>query len=206
MLGIVLKLKAMDIMDLSAGAITKLGLLKGNKMQRLLINYLGDVQFEDLQIPFCCVASDILSGNLVEFYSGKVAPAVQASSSIPTIFRPVQIEDKLLVDGGVLCRIPAEQVKKMGADVVIGVDALVNTKQPVEKVGNIVAMVLRVYDMMDYHTSTLMRDLSNSVCDLWLEPVMEGINQYVVKDMDRAYAEGYECAKANMDKIKELLS
>jgi hypothetical protein len=43
------------------------------------------------------------------------------------------------------------------------------------------------------------------VCDLFLEPEMEGINQYALKEMDRAYTEGYECAKANMDKIKELL-
>jgi hypothetical protein len=66
-------------------------------------------------------------------------------------------------------------------------------------------MILRVYDMMDYHTSSMMRRLDNKDCDLWLDPEMKGMNQYVVKDLDKAYQEGYECTKANMQKIKELL-
>jgi NTE family protein len=115
------------------------------------------------------------------------------------------MDGKVLVDGGVMCRIPFEQVKKMGADVVIGVDALVNTKAPVENVHNIISMVLRVYDIMDYRASSMTREINGDACDLILEPEMKGLNQYVVKDMDKAYAEGYECAKANMDKIKELL-
>jgi NTE family protein len=195
----------MDLLDISATPVTKLGLLKGNKMRKLLLSNIGKIDFSDLQIPFCCVASDLLSGTVEEFHTGDVATAVQASSAIPTIFRPVKTKDKLLVDGGVLCRVPVEQVKKMGADVVIGVDALVNTKEPVEKVPNIVSMILRVYDMMDYHTSSMMRTLENKDCDLWLDPEMKGMNQYVVKDLDKAYQEGYECTKANMQKIKELL-
>lgn len=205
MLNAVLKLKAIHLMDLSAVPISNLGLLKGHKMHKLLLSNIGEGNFEDLKIPFSCVASDLLSGEVVVFDSGKIAPAVQASSSIPTLFRPVKKDGRLLVDGGVLCRVPVAQVKKMGADVVIGVDALVNTKEPVDKVPNIVSMILRVFDMMDYHTSTMMRELDNKECDLWLEPEMKGINQYAVKDLEKAYAEGYECAKAKMSEIKELL-
>jgi NTE family protein len=202
---VVMNLKAMDIMDLSAVPITQLGLLKGNKMRKLLLSNIGNVTFEELNIPFCCVASDLLSGELVEFNSGKVTTAVQASSSIPTVFRPVKLDGKLLVDGGVLCRVPVNQVKRMGADVVIGVDALMNTGEQVEKVPNIIAMILRVYDMLDNRNSTVMRERENKECDLWLEPEMKGMSQYVVKDMDKAYNEGYEITKKNMDKIKELL-
>jgi NTE family protein len=205
MYGVVKHLKTGDIMDLSAVPITKLGLLKGNKMRKLLLSNIGDITFDELKIPFCCVASDLLSGELVELNSGKVAIAVQASSSIPTIFRPVKMNDKLLVDGGVLCRVPVGQVKRMGADVIIGVDALMNTGEAVAKVPNIVSMVLRVYDMLDYRNSSMMRERENKDCNLWLEPEMSGMSQYVVKDMDRAFNEGYEIAKKNMDKIKELL-
>jgi NTE family protein len=205
MLEVVLKLKTLDLVDLSAAPISQSGLLKGRKMQRLLLSNIGDVQFSDLKIPFSCVASDVLSGELVELSEGSVATAVRASSSIPTIFRPVEIQGRVLVDGGVMCRVPFEQVKRMGADVVIGVDALVNTKAPVDNVHNIISMILRVYDIMDYRTSSLKMRLDGGVCDLMLEPEMKGLNQYVVKDMDKAYLEGYDCAKANMDKIKELL-
>lgn len=205
MMQAVSKIKKGDLMDLSAAPISKLGLLKGKKMLKMLLNYLGDVTFDRLRIPFCCVASDVLGGGLHVFREGKVATAVQASSCIPTLFHPVKFEGKMLVDGGVLCRVPVQQVKEMGADVVIGVDALVNTGESVDKVPNIVSMILRVYDMMDYKSFTLAKQLDRS-CDLWLSPEMSGLNQYEVKNFETAYEEGYRTTLENMDRIKALIA
>ncbi len=205
MLEIVLKLKTVDILDISAVPVTKLGLLKGNKVHKLLLQNLGDVTFDKLKIPFCCVACDILSGKLLTLNEGKVATAVQASSAMPTVFRPVRQDKMLLVDGGVLCRVPVKQVKDMGADVVVAVDVLCNTREPVDGVSNIITKILRVYDIMDSNQSSIKKELEKDCWDVWLEPEMKGMSQYSVKELDRAYREGYECAKANMDKIKEFL-
>lgn len=204
MMQTVSNLKKSDLLDISVNPVTKLGLLKGKKMLKLLLDFLGDVTFDRLEIPFCCVASDVLSGRLHVFREGRVATAVQASSCIPTLFRPVSYGDELLVDGGVLCRVPVGEVKEMGADVVIGVDALANTSEPTEKVPNIIAMILRVYDMMDCKSFTLARRV-DTACDLWLAPPMEGMSQYELKNFDRAYEEGYRAAKERMTDIKRLL-
>lgn len=199
------KLKMGDIVDISATAITKLGLLRSKKVQKLFLQYLGDVRFEELGIPFCCVATDLYSGTLHVFEEGSVALAVQASSAIPTVFRPVECDGKLFVDGGILCRVPVDQVKRMGADVVVAMDVLVNTSKKVDDVRNIVALLMRVFDIMDNNGTQLSRELHGNKCDLLLEPEMEGISPYMVKDLDRAYEEGYNVGKENAEKIKQLL-
>ncbi len=74
-----------------------------------------------------------------------------------------------------------------------------------DKVHNIITMVLRIFDIMDSHITAQTRELENGLCDLLIEPEMEGMSQYVIKDLDKAFEEGYAAGKANADKIKELL-
>ncbi|MGN0818227.1 MAG: patatin-like phospholipase family protein [Candidatus Coproplasma sp.] len=202
---VALSLKSTDIMDISAAPITKLGLLRGNKIQKLLLNYIGDVTFDNLNIPFACVATDLRSGRQVTLNSGSVASAVRASSAIPTIFRPVELDGMLLCDGGVLCRVPVRQVKEMGADVVVAFDVLANTGESVEKVPNIIMNVLRVFDIMDYNQNQMLRILNKDCYDLWLAPEMKGLNQYNVKDVEQAYTQGYAYSKEHVEEIKALL-
>lgn len=206
MLEAVLKLKTAHLIDPTAIPVKQLGLLKGAKMNTLLLENIGDVDFSELKIPFCCVASDMLSGRTVTFQSGKVTEAVRASSTMPGIFRPVRIEDKLLIDGGVLCRVPTQQAWDMGADAVLAVDVLGNTGDSVKGVKNIVSMVFRVYDMMDYNQNTLKRKLTERENELWITPNMDNMSQYVVKNLEKAYEYGYAETMANMDKIKQMLS
>jgi len=198
-------LKANKLMDLSVVPITGKSLLMGNKMQKLILSYVGDKNFEELNIPFRCVASDLYSGKLVVFSEGKVASAVRASSSMPTVFPPVKKDGMLLVDGGVLCRVPTRQVKEMGADVVIAVDALVNTGEAVSEVKNIFAVITRVYDMLDNRSQTMEKKYYGQEGEIWIEPPMEGMSQYKVKDLDRAYEEGYAAAKAKLPQILKAI-
>lgn len=205
MYNIVKKLKAIQLIDVTALPITRLALTRGNKMQKLILSKLGETTFDELKIPFRCVSSDLYSGRLVTLSEGKVATAVAASSSMPTVFPPVKLDGKLLIDGGVLCRVPTKQCKEMGADVVIAVDVLTNTGDSVDKVKNIISMIMRVFDMMDYNGSEMKKQLYGTENEVWLTPEMKGMSQYAVKDADKAYAEGYETAKAHMDEIKELI-
>ncbi|MDE6586429.1 MAG: patatin-like phospholipase family protein [Clostridia bacterium] len=198
-------MKARDILDVTPAIITKMSLLRGKKVRDLLVEYLKVEKIEDMKIPFRCVATELYSGKLHVFKSGNAAAAIQASSSIPTVFRPVRIGNKMFVDGGCLCRVPVKVVKEMGADVVVAVDALKNASQPVDKVHNIVTMVLRVFDIMDSHMTELTRETEKGMCDLLIEPEMDGMSQYAIKDLDKAYDEGYAAGKANAQKIKELL-
>ena len=77
--------------------------------------------FDDLTIPFRCVAIDIEKGEINVLDRGYLGTAVRASMAIPSVFAPVLYEDKLLVDGGLIRNFPVEEVIEMGADIVIGV-------------------------------------------------------------------------------------
>ena len=80
---------------------------------------LGDIQFEQMPIPFSCAAMDIKTGERVLFNSGPLAIAVRASMNLPGVFEPVQYRHRALVDGAVVDYLPVETVKKMGADYII---------------------------------------------------------------------------------------
>lgn len=203
MLQTVNDIKPLDIIDVNLSL--RRSVLKGNKMYDMLIQKIGDVRFEDLSVPFRCVASDVLSNSLVVLSEGEVATAVRASSSIPLVFRPVEYGDKLLVDGGVLCRIPVQEVRDMGADVVIAVDVLENTRDSAEKVNGFIGMMLRVYDMIDNNRTDYYKQVVNDDKTLWLVPEMKGMSQYKLKGFNAAYEEGYALAKKMMPQIKELI-
>lgn len=202
---IVLKLKKRDIISINPAAISQMSLLRSGKVRDLLCENLAVKNIEDFPIAFKCVATDILMGKQHIFDSGDGAFAIQASSTIPAVFRPVKLENKLLVDGGCVCRVPIRIVKEMGADVVIAMDVLKNCSQPVESVHGILNMILRVYDIMDAQNSAQQYEKNKGMCDLLLEPEMKGMSQYVIKDLDKAFEEGYLLAKKNMQKIKDLL-
>lgn len=203
---VILKLKKRDLIDLSPAPISKMSLLRSKKIRELLVSHIKIKNIEDFPVPFRCVATDLLSGKLHVFGSGEAALAIQASSSIPGVFRPVQLENELLVDGGCVCRVPVREVKDMGAETVVAVDVLSNCSRPIEKVENIVALLLRVFDVMDARGSELAKEKYSDVCDLYLEPEMEGMSQYLIKDLDFAYEEGYALGKKSVGKIKELLA
>ena len=202
---IVKKLKKRDIIAINPAALSQMALLRSGKVQHLLCEYLAVKNIEDFPVKFSCVATDILSGKMYVFDSGDAATAIQASSTIPAVFRPVKYGDMLLVDGGCTCRVPIRTVKEMGADVVIAMDVLKNCSQPVDDVHGILDVVLRTFDIMDAGNTALRYERDGGLCDLLLEPEMKGMSQYAVKDLDKAFEEGYLLAKENMDKIKSLL-
>ena len=78
--------------------------------------------FDKLPIPFFCVATDIEKGEQVLLKNGYLAQAIFASSAFPSLYSPVEIDGKLMIDGGVINNYPVEEIRKMGADIVIGVD------------------------------------------------------------------------------------
>ncbi|MBL0014584.1 MAG: patatin-like phospholipase family protein [Flavobacterium sp.] len=98
------------------------GLYNYNLLNRLTYNVRHVRDFNQLPIPFVCIATDIETGEEVLLNKGYLAQALLASGAFPTLFSPVEIDGKLLVDGGVTNNFPIEEVKKMGADIIIGVD------------------------------------------------------------------------------------
>ena len=101
---------------------SKGGLLGGKRIMNLLRRFIGDVKFNDLEIPLACIATDLFTGEEVVLNEGSVIEAVRASISIPLIFSVVNWEGRYLVDGGLVNQVPISVAKQMGADFVIAVD------------------------------------------------------------------------------------
>jgi NTE family protein len=100
----------------------KQGLLQGKKLEDFLQKYLKNTRFQDLKIPFKAVATNLANGEKVVLDKGDLIKAIIASCSIPMIFKPVNWEGKLLVDGGICSPVPVNTVRKMGANIVIAVN------------------------------------------------------------------------------------
>jgi NTE family protein len=100
------------------------GLYRGNKFASFIETVVppSKHEIESFRIPFCAVATDLLEGKPYCITHGKIGRAIQASSALPGLRRPLPWQGKLLVDGGVLQNLPTEQAKDMGADIVIAVD------------------------------------------------------------------------------------
>lgn len=117
-----IQLNWMGVTSLIDLIIPKSGFIGGKSVIGLLKRFIGDVRFQDLDIPFACVATDIITGNEVVINEGSVLEAIRASISIPVVFRAVKIKRRYLVDGGLVNEIPVSVAKKMGADIIIAVD------------------------------------------------------------------------------------
>jgi NTE family protein len=97
------------------------GFISFAKLESFLARSLGDLTFADLKIPYAAVTADLATGKQVVLREGRVARAVRASCSVPGIATPVEIDGRLLVDGGVVNNLPISVVRNLGADVVIAV-------------------------------------------------------------------------------------
>lgn len=90
-------------------------------LDRIALPYSEMKSFDDLPIPFACLATDLVSGKEYVFRQGSLARALRATMSLPGIFTPVRTDNSVLVDGGLLDNLPVDVAKQMGADVVIAV-------------------------------------------------------------------------------------
>lgn len=103
-----------------------LGVIQGQNLALLLESKLAHTadtrDFDKLPIPFRAVATDIASGEKVVFRRGHLPQVIRASMSIPAVFAPVELEGRLLVDGGMVDNIPLDVAREMGVDLAIVVD------------------------------------------------------------------------------------
>jgi len=98
------------------------GLISGEKVKTFIEGYVDGKKIEDCKIPFVAVATDLKTGEIVVLNKGEMAQAIRASISVPLVFRPVEIDGRMLADGGLSAPVPVEIVRAMGADIIIAVN------------------------------------------------------------------------------------
>jgi NTE family protein len=171
----------------------------GDLLARLTIPYHSITTFRDLPIPFACVATDIATGKPVLIDSGDVANAIRASMSIPTIFTPMELGNTLFVDGGLVRNFPVEEVRRMGAEIVIGVDVGTPSLRK-EEIKDFLQVMVQATQFADAAVLTHEREL----CDLVILPDITGISLLGFNDADVIIRRGEIAARIIRPKIDSL--
>jgi NTE family protein len=106
--------------------VTPKGLIKDQKVnvlfETLMLHTSGINDFDNLPIPYRAVAADLETGEMVVLKGGRLADAARASMSVPGAFPPIELNGRLLIDGGIVRNVPIDIVREMGADIIICVD------------------------------------------------------------------------------------
>lgn len=155
--------------------------------------------FTKFPIPFLCVATDIEKAEATVIKSGYLPQAMRASMSIPSLFTPESIDGNIYIDGGVLNNFPVMEVKKMGADIIIGVD--VGFKSQPRKMLNSIPGIL---NQSLYTVTKAEMDKNRKECDILIEPVLDSYNLMNFNDADSIISRGEAAARAVLPKLRAL--
>lgn len=172
-----------------------------NLFSELTIGYHDSLSFRQLPIPFACVSANMVDGKEVVMDCGKLPLAMRASMAIPGVFAPVILDSMVLVDGGISNNFPADVVKAMGAEIVIGVDLSTGLKD-MEGLNNIMGMVDQLTSFMGM--PSYKRNLK--LVDLYMNPGLKGYTaaSFNREAIDTMIARGERVARSKWDEIIKL--
>jgi NTE family protein len=203
-----------QIIDL---ALPRSGFIAGRRIKKLLKSIIGDVSFDELNIPFACVATDVITGEEVVINKGSVLEAVRASISVPIIFSVVKHGGRYLVDGGLVNPVPVSVLKDMGADFIIAVNVTPRLKTTPEAVylkesytnsvlkikePNLFGVIMKIFSI----TNSQIVDASLSGADVIIEPRMVGIGMADFSHAEKCITEGGLSAIDAVLEIKRQLA
>jgi len=179
--------------------IPHMGVVGGERTLDMLRILTKCKHFNEMDIPLAVVATDLIQGKEVVYRDGPVAEAVRGSISVPGIFVPYRLGDRLLVDGAVLNPTPSDVVRSMGADIVIAVDLL--PANPVGEVSNMFDVIIQSIDIME--KELLKKRLQ--CCDVFIRPDVGHISPSSFSAVDECMALGEAAITAALPEIRRLL-
>ncbi|MGH9546600.1 MAG: patatin-like phospholipase family protein [Terriglobales bacterium] len=139
------------LLGLRRGLVLPGGLNAGQQISLLIdretLAYSGVPSFDDLPVPFRCVATDLVSGKQAVFKDGSLSTAMRATMAIPGLFSPIRQGEHVYVDGGLVGNLPTDVVRAMGADIVIGVH-LQTSPAEADKIQSLFAILGRSIDVV----------------------------------------------------------
>ena len=183
----------------------KNGLVDGVKMDKFFRDIVGNVNIEDLKIPFGAVCADIFSGKLVVINKGDLVTAIRASCAIPIIFKAVEMENTTLIDGGAISPVPCQVCKDMGANVVVGV-SLYGGIFPIKKRGKLTK--IRMAKLARFLPLKTLADNDLKGADVVIEPKIEGEDYGLLANLVRNKGVmkcGVKETNKKIEEIKRLL-
>lgn len=198
-------------------ALPRSGFIAGHRIKKLLKSIIGDVSFDELKMPFACVATDVMTGEEVVINRGSVLEAVRASISVPIIFSVVKYGGRYLVDGGLVNPVPVSVLKDMGADFIIAVNVTPRLNRMPEAVylkesdsegtsatkePNMFSVIMRIFSI----TNSQVVEASLNGADVIIEPRMAGIGMADFSHAEECIMEGGLSAIDAVLEIKRRLA
>jgi NTE family protein len=178
------------------------GLTKGKRVREMLLRVFGDTRIEELSLSMFAVSADLATGDLVVHRSGLVREAIAASMAIPGIAPPIQLDGRLLVDGGILDNFPVDVMVETGEGPVIGVDvmrefpmpdrSLVRGRGTREAGPGIVSTLARSMVLGGWQRS----EQNRRAADLLISPAVDTIGMFDFDRLDEAIEAGRRAADA----------
>ncbi len=181
------------------------GILRSEAIEEWVEAMLGPgATFADLDTPLTIVAADLLKGAEILFDDGPLALAVRASCAVPGMFTPyVDVDGRVLVDGGLVNNLPVDIVRQMGATFTIGVDVSHHGLEnwPDEPPHNMIDVLSMVYYVLRHNT-----DLLHNAPDCLVIPTLPSIRMSkVVEYADQLYEAGRDAMLAALPRLMDDL-
>lgn len=168
-----------------------------SKIFDLIDRTIGSLNIEELKKPFKAIATELESGDEHVFSSGNTAIALCASSSYPPFFKPVVIDNKRYVDGAFANSVPADKVREMGADYVVGIDLATHGQKP--------SLLSRIFPTYQGKVKEPWKvGYENS--DIVIHPNLQDFTPIQFKEGDKMFEIGYNSAMEVMPKILKDIS
>jgi NTE family protein len=187
-----------------SGGVT--GLVQGTNLEMLFndmtVGHHDSLDFRSLPIPFACVAANIVDGSATVLDHGILPTAMRASMAIPGFFTPVYLDDKVLVDGGLINNFPTDVAHSMGADVIIGVDVQtgLRSKDDLQNAAHVARQIIELnMQGQNYHAKV-------ADADVYVKVDVQGYSSqdFNLPALDSLIRRGYEAALGQRDVLKRL--
>lgn len=180
---------------------TSLGLLSNEPVAELLEDELGDARLEEATIPLAVVTADVHTGERVVLQQGPVGAAVRASAAIPGIYKPVEIDGRTLVDGGIVDNVPVRAIRDMGADVAVA--ATLGYALDFDRVHTLLGVLTNSF-LITVNTATRL-SLQVEPADVVIQPDLQPHNHWDMKQRDDLIEKGYTAGRQAISRIRDAL-
>ncbi len=176
------------------------GFIKGEKLEEFINKSVKNTPMEKLKIPFYAMATDLEKGQEIVFAKGNTGTAVRASCSIPGLFRPVRIGDKMFVDGGVVSPVAVEAARRFSADIVIAVDISTSVERTLPE--NTIETILQSVNIM----YSKLASIQLAKADVVIRPKVGHISSADFSKRHEAILEGEKAAAEALPHIMNILT
>jgi NTE family protein len=186
--------------DFGRWTLSRMGMASNDRLEDFLHRFTTAKYFNQMKIPLCIVATDLLKGESVHFREGEISPALRASCAYPGLFLPVEYQGTILVDGFLTEQVPAPAAREMGADLVISVHlepGLLDSRPR-----NTIEVISRSFSIIQ----TVVSQPWRAATDVLIEPDVHHVLWDEFIKTPQLIAAGEDATYAALPRIKELLA